>query len=183
MLIIVDEALDDAAQSRFEEEEQLEVLNVREKNVVALCAQTPVRPLFQPPVTYFVCATGCSVHVRTCFVLASSHNHEAGQICTRIGGAAASPVNKTKKKLCGYWEAKLIPQTSSTGRVVVFVRNVLCPVSNNNNKAALVEVAGYLEAKKQLQRASLSHFYHQSDTRTKHIFDTETLTLKKSLHH
>ena len=63
------------------------------RNVVRLCRQTLVRPLFQPPITNFDCPTGRCVHVRICCVLASSHIFEDGQTCSRIGSTAAKPLN------------------------------------------------------------------------------------------
>ena len=58
-----------------------------------LFLQTLVRRLPTPPVTYFVCPTGCSVHARKCFVLTNNQSLEEGQISTRVGGTAARPLN------------------------------------------------------------------------------------------
>ena len=66
-------ALDDLAQSRFEEQ-PLQVLGVRRETSSHVCTQTLVRPLFQPPVTYFGCSKGCFVRVRKWFLLTSFWN-------------------------------------------------------------------------------------------------------------
>ena len=58
------------------------------RNVVTFCTQTLARPLFQPPVTYFICRTRCFVQVCKCFVQTGTHIFQDGQICTRIGTAA-----------------------------------------------------------------------------------------------
>ena len=50
-------------------------------------------PALQPLFTYFVCFHGCFVHVRKCHDQQS--HFEDGQICTRIRGTAARPLNIT----------------------------------------------------------------------------------------
>ena len=69
------------------------------RNVVTLCAQTLVRPRFQPRFMYLICSTGSFVHVRKCVVFTRSHIFEDAQICNhgrkeREGGRQASSVQR-----------------------------------------------------------------------------------------